>query len=169
MRADEAGVELAKALLQSEEHKPITLVGYSFGARIIYSCLKELARRQELWETQKEGESCEGEGGGNHKYTQNEQHENEQKEREHPPNGRQQQKESSTESPSASLNGLIANARTMVRQKRASLRSPSDAKKADSTNACHTTFSREPASIIEDVVVMGLPQFIDLQSWLEIR
>ena len=50
LRADEAGVELAKCLLQSEERRPVTLVGYSFGARVIYSCLMELARHQKLWE-----------------------------------------------------------------------------------------------------------------------
>ncbi|KAL3913431.1 MAG: hypothetical protein SGARI_000661, partial [Bacillariaceae sp.] len=51
-RADEAGKVLAKTLLFSRAgRRPVTLVGYSFGARIIYSCLKELARYQEEWET----------------------------------------------------------------------------------------------------------------------
>lgn len=50
-RADEAGKVLAKTLLFSRAgRRPVTLVGYSFGARIIYSCLKELARYQEDWE-----------------------------------------------------------------------------------------------------------------------
>jgi hypothetical protein len=35
IRADEAGKELAKCLLQSDEHRPVTLVGFSFGARVI--------------------------------------------------------------------------------------------------------------------------------------
>ena len=53
-RADAAGVELAKSLLDSRDagQRPVVLVGYSFGARIIFSCLKELARCQMEWEKQ---------------------------------------------------------------------------------------------------------------------
>mmetsp|Transcript_26915 Transcript_26915/g.56828 ORF Transcript_26915/g.56828 Transcript_26915/m.56828 type:complete len:1346 (-) Transcript_26915:42-4079(-) len=50
IRADEAGKELAKCLLQSDERRPVTLVGFSFGARVVYSCLRELARQQDIWE-----------------------------------------------------------------------------------------------------------------------
>eukprot|EP00804_Cyclotella_cryptica_P000429 CCRYP_020670-RB/>CCRYP_020670-RB protein AED:0.04 eAED:0.04 QI:330/0.85/0.75/1/0.57/0.5/8/1053/1250 len=53
IRADEAGKELAKCLLQSDERRPVTLVGFSFGARVIYSCLRELARQQEIWEDER--------------------------------------------------------------------------------------------------------------------
>jgi hypothetical protein len=28
----------------------VTLVGFSFGARVIYSCLRELSRQQDIWE-----------------------------------------------------------------------------------------------------------------------
>jgi Protein of unknown function (DUF726) len=50
-RADEAGRELAQSLLFScAGNRPIALVGFSFGGRVIYSCLKELARLQEKWE-----------------------------------------------------------------------------------------------------------------------
>ncbi len=50
-RADEAGVELARALLYHKGgNRPVTLVGYSFGARIIYACVRELVRYQKLWE-----------------------------------------------------------------------------------------------------------------------
>jgi Protein of unknown function (DUF726) len=50
-RADEAGRELAQSLLfSSAGNRPVTLVGFSFGARVIYCCLKELARLQEEWE-----------------------------------------------------------------------------------------------------------------------
>ncbi|GAX14893.1 hypothetical protein FisN_29Lh109 [Fistulifera solaris] len=50
-RADEAGVELARALLYHKGgNRPMTLVGYSFGARIIYACVRELVRYQKLWE-----------------------------------------------------------------------------------------------------------------------
>lgn len=42
--ADAAGKELAQAILnRSTGTRPITLVGFSFGARVIYSCLRELA------------------------------------------------------------------------------------------------------------------------------
>ncbi len=50
LRADEAGRELAKCLLQSDERRPVSLVGFSFGARVIYSCLRELAAQQDIWE-----------------------------------------------------------------------------------------------------------------------
>jgi len=54
-RSDEAGRELARSLLFSTAgHRPVTLVGFSFGARVIYSCLKELARYQEKWCEHKE-------------------------------------------------------------------------------------------------------------------
>lgn len=50
LRADEAGRELAKCLLESDERRPVTLIGFSFGARVIYSCLRELAHQQDIWE-----------------------------------------------------------------------------------------------------------------------
>lgn len=50
-RADIAGVELAKSLLYSHAgNRPVALVGFSMGARAIYSCLKELAHHQDKWE-----------------------------------------------------------------------------------------------------------------------
>jgi hypothetical protein len=69
-RSDEAGIELARSLLYSRGgNRPVTLVGFSFGARAIYSCLNELARYQELWEEYHErkgktkGEKSKGKGG----------------------------------------------------------------------------------------------------------
>jgi len=59
IRADEAGKELAKCLLSSDERRPVTLVGFSFGARVIYSCLRELARQQDIFEYNRSGKILE--------------------------------------------------------------------------------------------------------------
>jgi hypothetical protein len=46
-RADKAGQVLADALINRVQgERPITLIGYSLGARLIYSCLKTLAERK---------------------------------------------------------------------------------------------------------------------------
>jgi len=56
-RAEEAGKELAKSLLANQAgNKPVILLGYSMGARVIYSCLKELAKHQEKWESEFEAQ-----------------------------------------------------------------------------------------------------------------
>ncbi|PSN62714.1 DUF726-domain-containing protein [Corynespora cassiicola Philippines] len=45
-RADKAGKVLARALMDGVQGKrPVTLIGYSIGARVIYSCLVELAEQ----------------------------------------------------------------------------------------------------------------------------
>lgn len=46
-RADKAGKVLADALIERcQGERPVTLIGYSVGARVIYSCLLELADRK---------------------------------------------------------------------------------------------------------------------------
>lgn len=46
-RSDKAGVVLADALINKiQGERPVTLIGYSLGARVIYSCLAELADRK---------------------------------------------------------------------------------------------------------------------------
>ncbi|KAF2622664.1 DUF726-domain-containing protein [Macroventuria anomochaeta] len=46
-RADKAGEVLADALINKVQgERPVTLVGYSLGARLIYSCLQRLAERK---------------------------------------------------------------------------------------------------------------------------
>jgi hypothetical protein len=108
-RADEAGKLLAKTLLFSRAgRRPVTLVGYSFGARIIYSCLKELARYQEEWETYQE---------------------------------LQEEKETGGQVDEARL------ARYQHKMKG----------------------MREPASVVEDAVLMGLPNHLSLASWRACR
>lgn len=47
-RADQAGKELAKVLLaRPQGSRPVTLVGFSLGSRVIFSCLKELSKLTE--------------------------------------------------------------------------------------------------------------------------
>lgn len=46
-RSEKAGMILADALINKiQGERPVTLVGYSLGARVIYSCLKSLAERK---------------------------------------------------------------------------------------------------------------------------
>lgn len=46
-RADKAGVVLANLLIEKAQgERPVTLVGYSLGARVIWSCLTSLAERK---------------------------------------------------------------------------------------------------------------------------
>lgn len=46
-RSEKAGVVLADALINKVQgERPVTLIGYSLGARVIYSCLNELANRK---------------------------------------------------------------------------------------------------------------------------
>lgn len=46
-RADKAGLVLADAIInRAQGERPVTLVGYSLGARVIYSCLMSLAERR---------------------------------------------------------------------------------------------------------------------------
>ena len=46
-RSDKAGEVLADALInRAQGERPVTLIGYSLGARVIYSCLMSLARRK---------------------------------------------------------------------------------------------------------------------------
>jgi thioesterase domain-containing protein len=47
-RADKAGQELANALLsRAQGGRPVNLVGYSIGARVVFSCLKEMTKRKQ--------------------------------------------------------------------------------------------------------------------------
>ena len=112
-RADEAGVVLAKTLLYSRAgRRPVTLVGYSFGARIIYSCLKELARYQEEWE---------------------------------------QYQELLEESSTSSNGGSCQDHRRLSKYKQ------------------KMKGMREPASIVEDAIFLGLPNHLSLSSWTACR
>lgn len=108
-RADEAGKELAKSLLFSlAGRRPVTLVGFSMGARVIYACLKELARYQEKWEDAQE------------KYRE-------------------------------------SNDSTGVNEGKSNVGDESMLK------------MREPASIVEDAILMGNPNHLNMKSWVACR
>ena len=107
-RADLAGIELARSLLESQAgHRPVTLVGFSMGARTIYSCLKELARHQELWEKQQHA------------------------------------------------------SRSKIEKRYIHGKSRSRSKKEED----EINYSREPASIVEDAILMGTPNHLSISSW----
>lgn len=108
-RADEAGKELARTLLFSRAgQRPVSLVGFSFGARVIYACLKELARLQDEWEDLQEMEKQE--------------------------------------------------------EKRSAVNEHHFAKLAQKFSGM-----REPSSIVEDAIIMGLPNHLSLPSWKACR
>lgn len=108
-RSDEAGIELARSLLNRKNgHRPISLVGFSFGARIIFSCLKEIARCQPLWEDYQKTKS--------------------------PPS-----------------------------------KQPPNLATTDGTLEMSFENMREPASIIEDVILMGIPNYATTSNWNSVR
>nr|KAI8731962.1 transmembrane and coiled-coil domain-containing protein 4-like isoform X3 [Biomphalaria glabrata] len=54
-RAQTAGKALAEVLLAREQgNRPVTLIGFSLGARVIFSCLEELSKRKDSEETEDE-------------------------------------------------------------------------------------------------------------------
>lgn len=119
-RSDEAGKELARSLLINKGgHRPVTLVGYSFGARIIYSCLKALAVYQDKWEEFQ-----------------------------------------------------LELAEKMRKSASSKNKSSGEGNKKEKKTMCvvdDVEFDREPASIVEDVIIMGLPKFINLAAWARLR
>lgn len=47
-RSAEVGKQLAEVLLAREQgHRPVTLIGFSLGARVIYYCLREMSQRKD--------------------------------------------------------------------------------------------------------------------------
>uniref|UniRef100_A0A7S0CK56 Uncharacterized protein n=1 Tax=Proboscia inermis TaxID=420281 RepID=A0A7S0CK56_9STRA len=169
-RADEAGAELARCLLESEAgHRPVTLVGFSMGARLIYSCLKELDRHQTIWENQRE--------------TKNDIGKSEIK---------RDKREESFENRSGNVDKKAEHS-----SRRHSLRSTSDyglfndyneqrqehrngyndagtvndksSPPSTSGNPTKVLYKREPASIVEDAILMGLPNHFSSNGWAACR
>jgi len=132
-RADEAGIVLAESLLQSEAgHRPVNLLGISFGSRMIVSCLTELARHQKKWEKEQQQQQ-----------------------------GRSSRRKSSV---------LLSKAGDSIRKGISN--SVTTSKVGGSTNKINEyspTYQREPASIIENVILMGCPLSITTKTWKSIR
>lgn len=56
VRADKTGVTLADAIINKVQgERGVTLVGYSLGARVIYSCLMAPVRATRVWPGRKRG------------------------------------------------------------------------------------------------------------------
>lgn len=114
-RSDAAGKELAHILCsKGVGRRPVALAGYSFGARMFFSCLKELACFQEKWELQ-------------------------------------QKEHSSLSSSHLNENGKMqGGADDSCEQKHEKLK---------------VDFDCEPASVVEDVTLMGMPKCAEGPSW----
>ena len=135
-RADEAGILLAESLLMSTAgHRPINLIGISFGSRMIISCLTELSRHQREWEKQQHNTLHSRRGSF----------------------------------------GLLKAGDVIIKGINDSVKSKlgkgTDLKKSDSiTNESRAiSYLREPASIIENVILMGCPATVKPSTWKSIR
>jgi len=140
-RADEAGKLLAESLLMSTAgHRPVNLIGISFGSRMIISCLTELSRHQKKWEKQRR-----------HK--------------------REQQYDTSSSKRGSSIilkagDSIRKNISNSVTSK---LNISSSSSGNDTNKSTTSAYLREPASIIENVVLMGCPASVNASTWESIR
>lgn len=123
-RADEAGIALAQSLLEDDSgHRPVSLLGFSFGARIITSCLLELSRQQRILDqNNKASQGCQIEG------------------------------------------------KEPLRSKRESMMMRRiSSRQSTKGQTQQPVATREPRSVVEDVVLMGCPASIRSEEWIEIR
>ena len=155
-RSDYAGIELANCLLHSEEHRPVSLVGYSFGARVIFSCLLELGRHQSIWEEQQKSERK----NSNVNSTGTTVNENTKLSR--------------------GLTAAVAGKDAMAdNDDKVKVQEPKKLgwriKKVVADRAARrekeeaTNYPREPASIVEDVCIIGMPRLVDESEWSTCR
>ena len=146
-RADESGVELAKSLLESQAgHRPVSLVGYSMGARVIYSCLKELARHQERWEDQRE--------------RRREEKREEERRRKRAEGGEDADADGGWGGDDSSASASRSSAAESGRGG-----SRNGSRGGSGRREEEMKYAREPASIIEDVILMGTPNHVSTESW----
>ncbi|KAI2501323.1 DUF726-containing protein [Fragilaria crotonensis] len=131
-RSDKAGLELARCLLESDEHRPVSLVGYSFGARVIFSCLLELIRHQAVWEEQQRPTKAKDAVV---------------------PDDEDEEDEEETIGSAKKKTSWIARRRRMRQKKQ----------------EASVVYKREPASIVEDVVLIGMPMLMVAKEWISVR
>mmetsp|Transcript_15633 Transcript_15633/g.23997 ORF Transcript_15633/g.23997 Transcript_15633/m.23997 type:complete len:936 (+) Transcript_15633:35-2842(+) len=123
-RSDAAGKELARILCSSRSgRRPVTLLGYSFGARAIFSCLKQLAKYQKEWELQQRDKN------------------------------------------SCSSSILDANDKGKTEDGDDLFNDGKNKKNQE----LKLEFECEPASVVEDVILMGIPKYLGGPSWKECR
>ncbi|OEU11807.1 DUF726-domain-containing protein [Fragilariopsis cylindrus CCMP1102] len=153
-RADEAGILLAESLLKSDAgHRPVNLIGISFGARMIISCLSELARHQKKWE----------------KHQQQQQQENNNS------NGSDSQRFSNNSSNRRGSSALLKAGDSIRKSISSSVASKlgggssSSSSSTSTVNNPNSIYLREPASIVENVILMGCPSSIKSPTWKTIR
>jgi hypothetical protein len=130
-RSDKAGLELARCLLESDEHRPVSLVGYSFGARVIFSCLLELIRHQAVWEEQQRPTKAKDAVF---------------------PDEEEEEEEETTGSAKKKTSWIARRRRMRQKKQEASV-----------------VYKREPASIVEDVVLIGMPMLLVAKEWISVR
>jgi len=163
-RADYAGIELANCLLNSEERRPVSLIGYSFGARVIFSCLQELARHQLVWEEQQRQAAIEKDS-------------EKMAEEEPPKKGSQRMKTAATEQASNTEEAGDFDAEKDIEKAdeietkrigwRIKKRVSEIASKKEKEEVME--YTREPSSIIEDVCFIGMPRLVDASEWCTCR
>jgi len=185
-RADDAGIQLAKSLLLSTAgHRPVTLIGYGMGARMIYSCLKELALHQERWEDEREK--------ADPSFRKNQKHKSVHPRRKWSLQVRKTKSEGA-EDPEMTTPFTSSNLEESSQSSESdgceekSVAKQEDKANVDQPNIKHTlnesdnaqkedknpkncgsevpvTYTREPASIVEDAILMGCPAYIHRPSW----
>jgi hypothetical protein len=148
--ADAAGKELAQALLnRSSGMRPVTLVGFSFGARVIYSCLRELAvQTGELDERVVEAELSEEKTGT-------------LPEAEETVSESRKEEQAIRESDSERGSGLLSSSQKAAGSVKG---------EKESTATTVPKLSKlEVKSLIQDVVLLGAPINSKSRSWKSIR
>jgi len=144
-RADEAGILLAESLLMSTAgHRPVNLIGISFGSRMIISCLTELSRHQKKWE--KEQQLMQEKQNGS---------------------GRSSRRKIGASNLLKVGDEIRKNISDNVTSKLGNIKNNS--RDTGANESTTTSYIREPASIIENVILMGCPATVKESTWKSIR